>query len=297
MKKPTNFHKFLIFSAFLLFFAGLTAQSNYAQSACIADQVLINEIYTEGGLTGAAYKNDYVELFNVSTNSCNLTNFSIQVASGNANNFPNVFAFPSGSIIPGRGFFLIKFGSGGSGGAVLPTADFTAVTDLTTSGKIALVSSPASLTGNCASNLTNSIDYVGYGTTNCSKGAGPAPSPTASSSIERLGNGYNTNNNNVDFALRPASPRNTVSPTAAAVTISGILQIEGNAVPCARIYMTNQNGETRITKTNQFGRFQFKDVPAGETILLNAFSKYGEFYPLLVNAQEDISDLTFEFIQ
>lgn len=297
MKKPTNFHKTIGRFVFLLIFAGLTAQFNFAQSACVAGQVFINEIYTEGGLTGAAYKNDYVELFNFSSNSCNLTNFSIQVASGNANNFPNVFAFPSGSLIPGRGFFLIKFGSGGSIGADLPTADFTAVTDLTTSGKIALVSSPASLTGNCASNLTNSIDYVGYGTTNCYKGAGPAASPTASSSIERLGNGYNTNNNNVDFALRPASPRNTVSPTAASVSISGVLQIDGRAIPCARIYLTNQNGETRIARTSQFGRFQFTELPAGETYLLNAFSKYGEFYPRIVNVQEDISDLTFEYIQ
>lgn len=283
----------LLFASIVLCFVTLNAQ---AQTACTVGQVFINEIYTDGGLTGAAYRNDYVELFNTSTNPCNLTGFSIQVASGNANNFPNVFAFPGGSIIPGRGFFLIQFGSGGSVGATLPTADFSAATDLSSSGKVALVSTSASLSGNCASNLTNSIDYVGYGTTNCSKGGGPAVSPTAGSSIERQTNGFNTNNNNVDFIIRPASPRNTLSPTAASATVSGRLHIDGRAIACGRVYMTNQNGETVTTKSNQFGYFQFSNVTAGETYLFTVFSKYGEFYPLVLSVQDNISDLSFEYL-
>lgn len=282
---------------FIFLLTAAASQTLFAQAACASGQVLINEIYTEGGLAGAAYRNDYVELYNASASSCNLTNYSIQVASGNANNFPNVFAFSGGSVIPARGFFLIQFGSGGSSGLVLPSADFTAATDLSTSGKVALVASPSSLTGNCASNLTNSIDYVGYGTTNCSKGAGAAPSPTLTSSIQRITDGYNTNNNNVDFALTPASPKNTLSPTAALATVSGRLSIYGKAVSSAQIFMTNQYGETVTTRTNQFGSFSFKGVNAGETYILTVFSKYGSFYPLVVSVQADISDLNFQFIE
>ncbi|HQU82289.1 MAG TPA: lamin tail domain-containing protein [Pyrinomonadaceae bacterium] len=257
---------------------------------------MINEIYTEGGLTGAAYLNDYVELYNASSNSCNLTNYSIQVATGNANNFPNVFGFTSGSIIPARGFYLIQFGSGGSNGIPLPSPDFSAATDLSTSGKVALVASTSSLTGNCASNLSGSIDFVGYGSTNCSK-TSPAVSPTAASSIERITNGYNTNNNNVDFALRTASPRNTLSPTAAHVSISGQLQIDGRGVSSARIIMTNQLGENVSVRTNQFGYFYFSNINVGETYVLNVSSKSGSFFPIILNVQENVTDLHFELMQ
>lgn len=287
-----------LLSAFfvLIFIYGLSVTISNAQTACVQGQVLINEIYTEGGLTGASYLNDYVELYNASGNSCNLTSYSIQVATGNANNFPNVFGFPNGSVIPARGFYLVQFGSGGSAGIAIPSPDFTAAVDLSTSGKVALVASTASLTGNCASNLTGSIDFVGYGSTNCSK-TSPAVSPTTASSIERITNGYNTNNNSVDFALRTASPRNTLSPTAAQVSISGNLRIESRGISNARIMMTNQTGETVSVRTNQFGYFHFSTVNAGETYVLTVSSKYGSFYPLIINVQENITNLQFESMQ
>lgn len=283
-----------VFAAFIVAVAFV---NGYSQSACINNQVVINEIYTDGGLTAATYTNDFVELYNVSGTSCSLSNFSIQVSTGNANNFPNVFAFPTGSVINSTGFFLIKFGSGGSVGSTIPAPDFTATLDLNSSGKIALVASVSSLVGNCSSNLTNSLDYVGYGSTNCFLGAGSAGSPTPTSSAQRLFNGYNTDNNNADFTVRTPTPRNTLSPTASSVTVSGTLTNGKFLVPNARVYMTNQLGFVSSVRTNQFGKFQFDDVAAGEIYVFTVRSKYGSFQPVVVTVQDNISDLSFELAE
>jgi Lamin Tail Domain len=284
---------FTVFAALAVFFQSV--EIIYGQAACTQSQVVINEIYTEGGLAGASYKNDFVELYNTTGSACNLTNYSIQVATGNANNFPNVFAFPNGSVIPGAGFFLIQFGSGGANGANLPLADFAATTDLSSSGKVALVNNPASLTGNCASNLTNSMDFVGYGTTNCYLGTGAAMMNTVTHSIERTYNGANTRNNDVDFIQKPASPRNTLSPTAANVTIAGRVTVGGYALYGARVTMTDQNGEVVTVRTNGFGYFTFPNVRSGETYVVSVTSKVYIFAPQVVQVFDNVSDLNFEY--
>jgi uncharacterized protein len=273
------------------------AQNSFGQAACTSTQVVINEVYTEGGLTGAAYKNDFVELYNRTASACNLTNYSIQVAAGNANNFPNVFAFPANSIIPASGYYLIQFGSSGAIGATLPSADFSAVTNLSTDGKVALVNNPASLSGNCASNLTNAMDFVGYGVTNCYKGTGAAQYGSAINSAERISPGYNTNNNVVDFVVRPASPRNTLSPTAASASVSGRVTRGGTGVYLAKVYLTNQNGEVRTATTNTFGYYSFKEVAAGETYIFSVFSKCCSYAPQVVSVQDSLTGLDFEALQ
>lgn len=289
------FRRALLLTALISAIFGFSGRV-HAQAACAAGQVLINEIYTEGGLTGAAYQNDYVELYNTTGAACNLTSYSIQVASGNANNFPNVFAFPNGSIIPGGGFFLIGFGSGGANGAALPTADFSAATDLSTAGKVALVNNPASLTGNCASNLSNSIDFVGYGSTNCSLTA-PAVSPTASQSIQRRTNGFMTSDNSFDFILVAANPRNTLSPTAAGVTIGGRVTSGGRSVSGATVYVTDYLDTRIVARTNAFGYYTLRDVPAGRTYFVSVSAKGLSFETRVYDVMDNVIDLDFEPIR
>jgi hypothetical protein len=279
--------------AFLFIFAG-SVNTVHGQTACTSGQVVINEVFTEGGLAGATFRNDFVELFNRSNTACSLAGFSIQIASATANNFPTVITFPAGTIIPAGRTFLIQFGSGGTNGMLLPTPDFTIATDLPSSGKIALVASSTSLTGNCASNLANSLDLVGFGASaNCFEGPSPAASGSLTTSIQRNTNGFDTNNNATDFNSTTApSPRNsTMSPTAAQVKISGRVTLNQRGVSAAFVYLTDQNGETRTTLTSSFGYFRFKDVQVGETYILNVVSKRHSFQPQVITVTEEMLEL------
>ncbi|MEZ5425083.1 MAG: choice-of-anchor Q domain-containing protein [Pyrinomonadaceae bacterium] len=84
-----------------------------------------------------------------------------------------------------------------------------------------------------------------------------------------------------------------VGPTAASVTISGrvLVSAGGRGVPNAVVHLTNQAGNTRITRTNPFGNYQFKDVAIGETYILGVSSKGYSFTPQAFEITEERKDL------
>ena len=85
------------------------------------------------------------------------------------------------------------------------------------------------------------------------------------------------------------------APTAASVTIAGrVLTSSGRGIAGARIYLTDQQGDTRTTLTNQFGYYRFADVATGETYVLNIFSKRYAFQPQIVNVIEEMDNLNFQ---
>ena len=53
-------------------------------SASLADHVLIHQVYGGGGNSGATYKNDFIELYNPTDKTIDLTGFSVQYAGGTA---------------------------------------------------------------------------------------------------------------------------------------------------------------------------------------------------------------------
>jgi hypothetical protein len=68
---------------------------------------VINEIYVNGGSTGATYKNKYVELFNPTSAAIDLSNWSVQYRPYNGTaDFTSVIAL-DGSIQPG-GTYLVS---------------------------------------------------------------------------------------------------------------------------------------------------------------------------------------------
>ncbi len=172
--------------------------------------ILISQIYGGGGNSGATYQNDYVELFNRSGAPVDTAGWSIQYTSEDGNSW-DFGKQPLGGVIGPGEYYLIALGSGGANGAPLPAAQINGQINMSaSSGKIALVNSFDGLVGNCPLGDPSLMDFVGYGSPDCREGAAPAPSPSNTTAIFRLGGGsIDTNNNGNDFVVGAPNPRQT----------------------------------------------------------------------------------------
>ena len=173
-------------------------------------QVRISQAYGAGGNSGAAYKNDYVELYNAGSNLVSLNGYSIQFASGTGSAWTVINL--SGNI-QAKGYFLVA-ATAGANGASIPAADVTGSLNLAaTSGKVALVSNTTALSGVNPSGGTTVVDLIGFGTgTTGYEGAGPAAAPSTSNAAFRKNNGETDSNDNAaDFVAAAANPRNSAS--------------------------------------------------------------------------------------
>ncbi len=181
-------------------------------------QIVINEVYTGGGILGAAITNDFIELKNIGTSAASLNGATIQYASSTGA-FTQYNTLPNISLAPGQ-TYLIQQGSDGLGGLINLVNPNLIVNVLLnfdgspsvgvgvglalTSGKVALASNATQVTGPTSVNV---LDFVGYGLANQFEGAGAAPSPTILNSITRT-NG-DTNNNNIDFTVTLPTPQSS----------------------------------------------------------------------------------------
>jgi uncharacterized protein len=180
--------------------------SSFAQSAGVG----ISQIYGGGGNTGATYRNDFIELFNGSSNAVTVTGWSVQYAPAAGATW-QVTAL-SGTMQPGH-YYLVQEGSGGSNGTSLPTAERTGSISMSgTAGKVALVSNSTALTGDCPIPNAAIIDFIGYGTTaSCAEGQ-RAPTHSSSTSLQRaFGGCIDTDDNGADFFTASVKPRNSAS--------------------------------------------------------------------------------------
>ncbi|AZA62442.1 lamin tail domain-containing protein [Chryseobacterium indoltheticum] len=194
-------------------FIGLVSMTAFSNA-----QIVINEIYTGGGLLGAAITNDFIELKNIGSSTASLNGATIQYASSSGA-FTQYNTIPNITLTPGQ-TYLIQQGSDGLGGLVNLLNPNLIVTVLLnfdgspgvgvgiglslTSGKVALASNATQVTSPTSINV---LDFVGYGSANQFEGAGSAPSPTIINSISRtIGD---TNNNNVDFTATLPTPQST----------------------------------------------------------------------------------------
>jgi predicted extracellular nuclease len=181
-------------------------------------QVVISQVWGSAGSPGAVYDRDYVELFNRGSSAVSLNGLSVQYQGASANGRYTVLgALPNISLQPGQRF-LVGLASG-AGASALPAPDLSNTTDIATAGKLVLATGTTGLI--CAhgpgsvkcdvSEPARIVDMVGYGSNaNDYEGSAPAPTPTATSAIQRLNNGAtDTNQNGADFALGTPSPRNS----------------------------------------------------------------------------------------
>ena len=202
----------------LLLALTLVALAMPNRAYAVSGSVVISQVYGAGGNSGATWRYDYVELYNRSSSPVSLAGWSLQYASATGFSWGSANVALSGTVAA-HGYYLVQLGSGGTAGALLPTADETgspAVNMSATTGKIALCSSTTALTGNCPVGSLI-VDFVGYGATaDCREGSANAPAPSATNSINRIcgftDHNKDTDQNSTDFMAIAASPRNSSSP-------------------------------------------------------------------------------------
>lgn len=197
--------------------------------------VVISQVYGGGGATSGTptYKSDYVELYNKSTSSQDISGFQIMYGSATGqfgSSATAIFVIPANTTILAGKYLLIQLGTTGTVGANLPVTPDLVTTNISMSasnGKVALVTS--AFTGNscgaaatpCTFPNANFIDWVAYGTA----GNGTAGNGEGGTSVNngvaltstlgcvrKLNGNQDTDNNNADFDVVTAPvPRNSSS--------------------------------------------------------------------------------------
>jgi endonuclease G len=139
-----------------------------------AGSVVISQIYGGGGNSGATLKNDFIEIFNRSTNAIDLTGWSVQYTSAAGTSWQKT-TLTSFVLQPGQ-YYLVQEGAGAGGTIDLPTPDkIGTILMSATNAKVALVRDNNNLSGGCPLADPELMDFVGYGTADCFEGAGAAP--------------------------------------------------------------------------------------------------------------------------
>lgn len=185
-----------------------------AAAGSASAQVVISQAYGGGGNSGATYTHDFVELFNRGSDSVSLNGWTVQYTSAaGTSNWIVSSALPDVTLQPGR-YYLVQLATGGSNGSALPSPDFNGgnVNMSGTSGKVALASNNTGFSGACPSGA-QLVDFVGFGSPNCSEGNSAAPAPSNQNAIFRASAGcQDTNVNSADFAAAVALARNSSTP-------------------------------------------------------------------------------------
>lgn len=233
---------------FYLFFFLINNILIFAQ---VADHIVIAEVYGGGGGTGAIYKYDYIVLYNPTSASVDLSNWSVQYASATSSSW---LVTPLTGSIASKEYYLIQERAG-SRGAELPSLPAVVgnISMASSSGKVALVNSVTPLTTANPFGLTNIIDLIGYGTANGYEGT-PMQGPTdATQGIRRKdntgnktygsnGSGWDSDINLNDFYIQVIDSSNSPLPVELSSFSADI--IENNMV------QLNWQTETEI---NNFG--------------------------------------------
>ncbi len=182
-----------------------------AQTSNGSPNIVISQIYTRGGETGAAHPVDFIELFNRGSNTVDLGKYTLQITTTDGNT-TSIFRIAFVSSLGGIAFQPGEYRTVTIGGGPPPPPPIPAP-NLGPVGKIAIVRSREALPQfDCPLGLAPDIeDYVGYGAATCFEGTGPAPTPTLALATYRNNNGCgDTNNNGADFTLAAApSPRDS----------------------------------------------------------------------------------------
>lgn len=197
---------------------GYGAEESFTTSSASTPGMVISQVYGGGGNASATYNQDFVEIFNRSTATIDISGWSVQYASATGPSGAGDWAvttFPAATTIAPGKYFLVALATGTTGGA-LPTPDVTNTTvNMSGSGgKVALVNNAVALNGTTACNTATVVDVIGYGSSaTCSE---TAPFVTTgidnTKSIFRKLNGCtDDNNNSSDFEILAVAPRNSAS--------------------------------------------------------------------------------------
>ncbi|MFZ4058384.1 MAG: lamin tail domain-containing protein, partial [Ferruginibacter sp.] len=198
------------------------------------NHLVISQVYAGAGCATpgcSVYQNDFVEIFNPTSSPVNLNGFSVQCAQRTGSAW-EVTPLPNFTLQPGQYFLISEFFSA-NGTNALPTPDATGNINMNeTGGRVALVNTTTALSSGCPNTMLK-IDFIGYGSPNCSETSG-ALAPGLTMSLTRKNGGCrDTENNAGDFELLAPAPRNKntiVSPCAVInISINDVSIAEGNS--------------------------------------------------------------------
>jgi hypothetical protein len=257
--------------------------------------VVISQMFGGGGSAAGTFNADYVELFNVSSSSVDISGWSIQYGAATSTTNASVYTIPANTtpLAPGQYFLIADPQS--SGLASLPiTPDVTTTFTLSaTAGKVFLVNNSTAIAYNsagCAPSTAGVVDFIGYGTTaNCYEGSGPAPAPSTTMADVRQNASMtpctDTDQNATDFVTAVPAPHNTasvktvcsgVAAPATSITLSSSTSTAtaGTSVTFTAVVSGNQS-------TPPTGTVKFYD---GTTLLGNGTSTVAGTYTYTTSA-------------
>jgi hypothetical protein len=173
-----------------------------------SSSVIIKEVYGGGGNSGATYTHDFIELYNLSSGTIDLSAWSVQYASSAGTTWQKTNL--TGSIASG-GYYLIQQAQGSGGTTPLLTPDVIGTIAMSaTAGKVALMNNQTTLSGSSPIGNNALIDFVGFGSTaNAYEGSGPTPAPSNTTSVQRKVPITDNDDNANDFAAGAPSPKNS----------------------------------------------------------------------------------------
>jgi uncharacterized protein len=166
-------------------------------ASAVSTDLVISEVYGGGGNSGATYTNDFVELYNLSDATVDLTGWAVRYSS--ASGTPTIPTSLTGTLAPGTSY-LVQLSAGAGGTTPLPAPDATGTTAMSaSSGRVDLLHG------------TTLVDQVGYGAATTFEGSAPAPGTSNTTSVSRTSPCTDTDLNSADFTAGPPSPRNSAA--------------------------------------------------------------------------------------
>ena len=231
-------------------------------ASAVSPNVVISEVYGGGGNAGAAYRSDFIELYNPTASAVPLAGLSLQYRAANNIAGGSPFAL-SGSIGAGK-HYLVKAADGANTVLpALPPADATSTLTVSgTAGQVLLVNgtTPFTGTGNLAANASL-VDMVGWNSTARSFEASPAAATANATSVARTL--ADNDNNSTEFTVGAPDPQNSgpVTPAALEATSPGGKSGQvGSAITPLTLTATGGTSPYTWTATG---------LPAGVTVASN----------------------------
>jgi 5'-nucleotidase len=214
----------------------LTASANPAGTGLV-----ISEVYGGGGNSGAALKNDFIELYNPTGAPISVNGWSVQWRSSGSTAAGTVT--PLSGSVPAGGHYLVAQAAGAGGTASLPTADATGTIAMGGSNGQGWLASTTTALAPPAGNLVDAggnlpagiVDFVGVSAGSFETTTAPAMSNTTSSS--RNAAGADTDVNSADFTSGAPTPTNSAGevPDAPEEFTGTIAQVQGTGATSPKV--------------------------------------------------------------
>lgn len=241
---------FFVAGIFLLLIFGFCFVEADTAEAGLADHIVINEIQIDSvGGTGGT-EDDWIELFNPTSQEVSLEGWSIQRASASGSSLARQAL--SGTISAGSYYLIVRNGSS-TAQILKEKADLLVADSFSLSGNNIIflvnnnenISSPSDL---------DIIDFVGYGTALFFEGTAAALNIPEEKSISRYPDGEDNNQNSNDFVIQDTpGPQGSSGSGGNDNPISGSVVLTINHDPINNQNITSNSAEI-IFQANDSGQ-------------------------------------------